>query len=231
MNIKACIFDLDGVIVDTAGYHFIAWRRLANELGFDFTEEENEKLKGVSRIKSLELILKWGDISVPEEKKQELTDRKNSWYVDYIRQMTPAEILDGVVPFLDELKNRGIRIGLGSASKNAPTIIEQVGLLDYFDVMIDGGKVPRGKGKPNPLTFQLGIDALDVRAEECIVFEDAEKGVDAALACGTYVIGIGDEQVLNHAHYVMPTFKDHTFDQVLQKIATISLDQKPIQQA
>jgi len=132
--IKACIFDLDGVIVDTAKYHFIAWRRLANELGFDFSEKENEKLKGVSRMDSLNLILKWGGVSLSEEEKLEWTDRKNGWYREFILKMEPDEILDGVIPFLDELEAKGIKIALGSSSKNAGTIIEQVGLKDRFEV-------------------------------------------------------------------------------------------------
>ena len=223
MEIKACIFDLDGVIVDTAKYHYSAWRRMANELGFDFSEAENEKLKGVSRRKSLEIILSWGGIEMEEATKQQMTDRKNEWYVEHILKMTADEILDGVVPFLTMAKVMGMRIGLGSASKNARTIIDQVGLTHFFDAFVDGTRIPRGMGKPNPLTFQLGTEELGVLPSECIVFEDAEKGVTAALDCGCYAVGIGAEDVLGHAHLVLPNFKNTTLAQVLNDLEKVSL--------
>ncbi len=223
MNVKACIFDLDGVIVDTARYHFTAWRRLANELGFDFSEAENEKLKGVSRRQSLNLILEWGGITIPEEEKTALTDRKNEWYVEHIRQMTADEILPGVVDFLNEVKWAGLRVGLGSASKNARTIITQVGLLEYFDAFVDGTLIPRGKGKPDPLTFQLGVEQLGVLSSECIVFEDAAKGVTAALNCGTYTVGIGSPEVLGHAHLVIPSFENYRLAEVMQLLETATM--------
>lgn len=211
--IKACIFDLDGVIVDTAKYHFIAWRRLANELGFDFSEKENEKLKGVSRMESLNLILKWGGVSLSDEEKLEWTDRKNGWYREFILKMEPDEILDGVLPFLDELEEKGIRIALGSSSKNASTIIEQVGLKDRFEVIIDGTKLSRSK--PDPQVFQLGAEAMGLQPEACMVFEDAEKGVDAALAGGFWAVGVGQSENLGHAHYVIPNFIGLDFETIV----------------
>lgn len=214
LNIKACIFDLDGVIVDTAGYHFKAWRRLANELGTDFTKEENEKLKGVSRRRSLELILEWGGVTIPEERFKELTDRKNSWYVEQIDQMTAEEILPGVVRFLTDLKERGMKIGLGSASRNAPRIIKRVGLEDYFDSMIDGGMVT--KGKPHPETFLKAAGQLGVMPANTIVFEDAEKGVTAALEGEMIAVGVGKEEILGHAHYVIPGFENLEYDVLLE---------------
>lgn len=215
-NIQACIFDLDGVIVDTAKYHFAAWRRLANELGFDFTEVENEKLKGVSRMGSLELILQWGGLEVADAIKQELAEKKNEWYVEYLQDMSAADILEGVLPFLDDLSRRGIRKGLGSASKNAITVVEKIGLLDQFEVIIDGYKAT--KSKPDPEVFAMGAAAMGVPAKECIVFEDAESGVAAALNGGFYAVGIGSPENLGHAHLVIPNFINQTFDTIVTSI-------------
>lgn len=216
--IKACIFDLDGVIVDTAKYHFIAWRRLANELGFDFTEAENEKLKGVSRMGSLELILKWGGKEVDEPTKLELADKKNEWYRAYLKDMSADDILEGVMPFLNELKQRGIHVGLGSASKNAMTVIEQIGLKDRFEVIIDGTKTT--KSKPDPQVFALGAEAMKIEPQACIVFEDAESGIQAALNGGFYAVGIGSPENLGHAHLVIPNFIGYSFDNILEGISS-----------
>jgi len=218
-SIQACIFDLDGVIVDTAKYHFLAWRRLANELGFDFTEKENEKLKGVSRMGSLELILQWGGVELDEAAKLELAERKNNWYVNYLQDMSPADILDGVMPFLEDLKKRGIRCGLGSASKNAMTVIEKIGLLDWFEVIIDGTKTT--KSKPDPQVFAMGADAMGVPHDQCIVFEDAESGIQAALNGGFYAVGIGKPENLGHAHLVISNFKNQNIDSILKGINNV----------
>lgn len=215
-TIQACIFDLDGVIVDTAKYHFLAWRRLANELGFDFTEMENEKLKGVSRMGSLELLLKWGGIEVDEAIKLELAEKKNEWYVEYLQDMSAADILEGVMPFLEDLKNRGVRKGLGSASKNAVTVIEKIGLLNWFEVIIDGHKAT--KSKPDPQVFAMGADAMGIAHDECIVFEDAESGVEAALNGGFYAVGIGSPENLGHAHLVIPNFIGQDFTSIVQQL-------------
>ncbi len=215
-NINACIFDLDGVIVDTAKYHFLAWRRLANELGFDFTEQENEKLKGVSRMGSLELILQWGGIQLNETEKLALADRKNNWYVEYLQDMSPADILEGVLPFLEDLKRHRIRIGLGSASKNALTVVERIGLTDTFEVIIDGNKAT--KSKPDPQVFVLGAAALGVSPSETIVFEDAESGVQAALNGGFYAVGVGSPINLGHAHLVIPNLIGHTFETIAEAV-------------
>lgn len=214
--IKACIFDLDGVIVDTAKYHFIAWRRLANSLGFDFSEEENEKLKGVSRIESLNLILQWGGIEKTEVEKEELATRKNNWYREYILKMDSSEILEGVVPFLDHLEQKGIRMAVGSSSKNAGTILEQVGLSHRFEAIIDGTKVSRSK--PDPQVFEMGAEEMGLSPRECIVFEDAPKGVDAALAGGFIAVGVGSEENLGHAQYVLPNFIGVSLQDILDGI-------------
>ena len=175
---KACIFDLDGVIVDTAKYHYLAWKDLADKLGFNFTIEHNERLKGVSRMDSLEILLEIGDISLTAEEKERYAHEKNELYRSYILKMERDEILPGILPFLDELKANDIKIALGSASKNAGTILEKVGITQYFDAIVDGTKV--SKAKPDPQVFLLGAELLNVEPKDCIVFEDAEAGVEAA---------------------------------------------------
>ena len=202
----ACIFDLDGVLVDTAIYHYKAWKRLANELGFDFTEQQNEKLKGISRTRSLELILEWSGIQKTAAEKQELATRKNEWYVDMISHMTPSEILPGAKEFLEALRQAGIRTALGSASKNAGIILEKVGLLPYFDVLVDGNTV--SASKPDPEVFLKGAVALGVTPANCVVFEDAEAGIQAAKAGGMKVIGIGDKTVLHEADLVISSLSE-----------------------
>lgn len=200
-GITACIFDLDGVIVDTAVYHFKAWKRLANELGFNFTEAQNEKLKGISRIRSLELILEWGSIERSAEEQHELATRKNEWYVDMVHHMTPGEILPGAKELLEALRGAGIKTALGSASKNAGVILEKVGIPSLFDVVIDGNMV--SASKPDPEVFMKGAEMLGVAPEQCIVFEDAIAGVQAAKAGGMMVVGIGEKDVLGDADLVV----------------------------
>ncbi len=206
MHISACLFDLDGVIVDTAKYHYLAWRRLANSLGFDFSEAQNEQLKGVSRMQSLRIILEMGGLQRSESELDKLAAQKNEWYLAYVDEMTPDEILPGVVSFLEDLQQSGIRIGLGSASKNARRILDHIGLTHFFDTIIDGNQTTRGK--PDPQVFLLGAQALGVDPNHCVVFEDAPKGVEAALAGGFYAIGIGSADHLGHAHLVIPGFED-----------------------
>lgn len=211
-SIKACIFDLDGVIVDTAKYHFKAWRRLANELGFDFSHSDNEKLKGVSRVESLKMILAWGGVEKTAEEQLALATRKNDWYTESIKTMPKEEILSGVVPFLKSLQTKGIKIGLGSASKNAKTILTQVDLLHFFEVIVDGNGVKNSK--PHPEVFLNGAKELGVLPEECIVFEDAAKGVEAALAGGFRAVGIGDSEVLKKAHLVIDDLEGWTLEKI-----------------
>ncbi|PXY01233.1 beta-phosphoglucomutase [Marinifilum breve] len=203
-KISACIFDLDGVVVDTAKYHYIAWKSLANELGFDFTEEDNERLKGVSRMRSLDILLEIGGVELDDKTKLELADKKNKNYVEYILKMTPDEILPGVKDFFNELKEQGIKIALGSASKNAMTILNQLELTDYFDAVVDGTHV--SNAKPDPEVFLKGAELLGVSPSECIVFEDAEAGVEAAINGNMKCVGIGSPDVLGKANIVVPGF-------------------------
>lgn len=211
-NTKACLFDLDGVIVDTAVYHFQAWRRLANELGFDFTEHQNEQLKGISRMESLELILQWGNVTLTEEEKIEWATRKNAWYLDLVKQMTPEEVLKGVPEFLTKLRANNIKIALGSASKNSKLILERINMLDYFDAIIDGNDIT--KGKPDPQVFLMGAEATHCKPEECVVFEDAVAGVQAGKAGGMKVIGVGSADILNEADFVIAGFEEMTIDRL-----------------
>jgi len=200
-SIKACIFDLDGVIVDTAVYHYKAWKRLANSLGFDFTEEQNEKLKGVSRVRSLELILQWGGITKTATEQEVLATEKNTWYVEMISHMKPDEILPGAKEFVQACRDAGIKTALGSASKNSMMILEKIGMVDLFDTIIDGNKV--SKAKPDPEVFLKGAEAVGVTPADCVVFEDAIAGVEAAVAGGMKSVGIGSPEVLTEANLVI----------------------------
>lgn len=211
---KACIFDLDGVIVDTARYHFIAWKALADELGFEFTEKDNERLKGVSRMRSLDILLEIGNKDIPQEKKEELAARKNEHYRTFITQMKPDEILPGAEEFIKDLKERKILIALGSASKNAMTILDRLQLTEWFDAVIDGTKV--SKAKPDPEVFLKGAKELNIAPENCVVFEDAEAGVEAALAGGMKCVGIGSPEVLGKAHLVVPGLHEMSFEKLTQ---------------
>ena len=191
--IKACIFDLDGVIVDTAHYHFLAWRRLAKELGVDLTESDNEKLKGVSRMQSLQTILDMGKIDIGKEKKESLADRKNEWFCEYIDAMKPEEIFPGVKQLITGMRKKGIKIALASSSKNAPRVIELLGVGDLFDVLVDGGMII--DTKPDPEIFLLAAQKLNISPKDCVVFEDAEAGVEAALRAGMKCVGVGSENL------------------------------------
>lgn len=211
-TIKACIFDLDGVIVDTAIYHYKAWKRLANSLGFDFTEHQNEQLKGVSRVRSLQLILGWGNVTKTEAEQEVLATQKNTWYMEMVNQMTPAEILPGAKEFLETCRAVGLKIALGSASKNSMTILDKLNLTDMFDAVIDGNKV--SKAKPDPEVFLAGAQALGMQPEECVVFEDAIAGVEAALAGDMKVVGIGSPDVLVGANLVIKGLDEMTLDRL-----------------
>ncbi len=212
MDLRGCIFDLDGVIVDTAKYHFMAWRRLAKELGFVFTLEDNEALKGVSRMASLEILLSKGGITVSEKEKETLAARKNGWYVEFISGMTPDEILPGSVNLLKALRKEGILTAIGSASKNAGTILDGIGLREMFDVIIDGNKI--SKAKPDPEVFLRGAEEMGLHPSTCVVFEDARAGIEAALAGGMKCVGVGSPELLGRADMVIPDLKKMTIKQL-----------------
>ena len=205
-TIKGCIFDLDGVIVNTTRYHYLAWKKLANALGFDFSEKDNESLKGVSRMESLEILLKAGGLSFDDETKLALAAKKNQWYVDYINAMEEDEVLPGAKEFIERLKAAGLKIALGSASKNALTILNRLRLADYFDVIIDGTKISRAK--PDPEIFLLAAQELGLPPAGCVVFEDAKAGVEAAKKAGMKCVGVGISSELYEVDAVIPGFEN-----------------------
>jgi beta-phosphoglucomutase len=201
-EMRAAIFDLDGVIVDTAKYHYLAWKCLANELGFEFTEADNERLKGVSRVHSLEILLEIGGLTLDDATKSQLAIRKNDWYIEYISNMDASEILPGAVEYLQSLRSRGLKIALGSASRNAPFILERLGISSLFDSVVDGNKV--SKAKPDPEVFLRAAEELNISPGECVVFEDAEAGIEAAHRAGMSTVGIGKPSILKEAEIVIP---------------------------
>ena len=199
--IRACIFDLDGVIVDTAHYHFLAWRRLARELGFELTEQQNEQLKGVSRMHSLDIILALGGVSLSQHEKELLANKKNAWFVDYLERMAPEEIFPGVKNLVRDLRSSGIKVALASSSKNAKTVIQLLHIQNDFDAVVDGTMITHSK--PHPEIFLLAARKLGVDPKDCLVFEDAEAGVEAALAAGMKCVGVGSPGQLGKADKVI----------------------------
>ncbi len=205
MKTRGFIFDLDGVIVDTAKYHFLAWKKLANSIGVDFSEEQNEQLKGVSRVKSLEKILSWGNKTISEKEFTDLMTSKNDDYLVHVNKMDENEILPDVTKTLDFLSSTNQSIALGSASKNARLILNKVNLMNKFHAIVDGTNV--SKAKPDPEVFLIAAKELKITPEECIVFEDSVAGIQAANEANMISIGIGDTATLHEADYV---FRDFT---------------------
>ncbi|MCX6332719.1 MAG: beta-phosphoglucomutase [Bacteroidia bacterium] len=214
MVLKGCIFDLDGVIVDTAKYHFLAWKRLADQLHIKFTVNNNERLKGVSRMDSIEIILELGNMRPDLKKKEEYAALKNKWYVEYITKMTPDEILPGSTELINELRRAGIKTAIGSASKNTPLILRRVGIEKLFDAVADGNVVH--KAKPDPEVFLAAARMLGLKPRCCIVFEDAIAGVQAAVNAGMACVGIGSPAILSKANCVVPGLKELTLEKLLQ---------------
>lgn len=208
MKTKAFIFDLDGVIVDTAKYHFLAWQKLAESLGITFTHDDNEQLKGVSRVRSLEIILGLGNVEATQEQKEQWLVQKNKDYLQYIDKMDDSEILPGVMKVLEFLKANNQLIILGSASKNARPILEKVNILNYFDDIVDGNDV--SNAKPDPEVFLVGAKKANQTNENAIVFEDSVAGIQAANIAGMMSIGIGEASVLNEADVVFNDFTEIT---------------------
>lgn len=205
MNKKGFIFDLDGVIVDTAKYHYLAWKALANSIGIDFTHIQNEQLKGVSRESSLKKILEWGNKTLSNEKFLKLMSKKNEEYLSYISNMDESEILPDVTKILSYLSQQNQPIALGSASKNSKQILEKVNLLHQFNAIVDGNDVTNAK--PDPEVFLKAANRVNIPVEDCVVFEDSVAGIQAANKANMISIGIGEVSVLNEADFV---FKDFT---------------------
>jgi beta-phosphoglucomutase len=208
-----CLFDLDGVLVDTAVYHYQAWKDLANSLGFDFTEAQNEHLKGINRIRSLQMILEWGGVEKTSAEQEVLATTKNEAYVKMISKMTENEVLPGSLKLLQDLKAAGIKIALGSASKNSGLILERTGLAPLFDAIVDGNHV--STSKPDPEVFLKGAELLGVDPQHCVVFEDAQAGVQAAIAGNMNVIGIGEAENLKGADLVIKDLSKITTEEIV----------------
>ncbi len=214
------IFDLDGVIVDTAKYHYRAWKTLADELGIPFSEEQNEQFKGVSRKRCLEILLDMGEIKASQNQKDAWLKEKNEAYLNYIQNMDTSEILPDVIKVLDHLKDSRIPMALGSASKNARPILEKVKLLTYFDAIVDGNSVT--KAKPDPEVFMIAAKNLEAAPLNCVVFEDALAGIAAANTAGMISIGIGEAEVLSEANYNFENFTQIDIDFLNTLIAELS---------
>jgi len=215
-GIEACLFDLDGVIVDTAKYHFVAWRQIAEELGFTFNERDNERLKGVSRQRSLDILLNIGRLTLDEESKAHLAEKKNGLYLDYVRNMTPDDILPGAERFLHACRAAGLKTALATASRNSALILDLLRIRSLFDVVVDGNKVKRTK--PDPEVFLLCAQELAVEPECCVVFEDAEAGIEAARAAGMFSVGIGNPAILKCADIVAPGLAHLVLQSVLSSL-------------
>ncbi len=210
MTKKAIIFDLDGVIVDTAKYHYIAWRKIAKDLGFDFSENENENLKGVSRVQSLEFILQKGNISLSQKEKEALLIAKNEHYLGLISNMDDSELLKGIKELLSALHKEKITFALGSASKNARRILEALQLTPLFSAIVDGTDV--SKAKPDPEVFLIAAKKLCFTPKNCIVIEDSKAGIEAANSVDMISVGIGSAEVLGEADYVLDNTTKLTID-------------------
>lgn len=206
--IKGFIFDLDGVITDTAELHYLAWKNLADSMRWAFDREVNEKLRGVSRMDSINIIKEHNGAAVSDEKLVELATLKNDLYVESLNQMTPSDYLPGAQELLNLLRKEGFLVALGSASKNSAKVLTQLGAKKYFDVIGDGNSV--SKSKPAPDIFLYGAEKLGLKPDECIVYEDAGSGVDAARSGGFHSVGIGPEERVGHADVRFDTMKEAT---------------------
>ncbi|MDZ5474411.1 beta-phosphoglucomutase [Bacillus sp. 31A1R] len=215
--LNAFIFDLDGVITDTAEYHFLAWQALAEDIGITFTREDNEELKGISRMESLEKILeiggRTGDFS--NEEKEALAAKKNDHYLTLIQKISPSDILPGMKEFIFTIKEKGLKLGLASASKNAFTVMEALGLKDEFDIIVDAKTVINGK--PHPEVFLTAAKHLGVDPVTCIGVEDAVAGVEAIKGSNMFAVAIGPKEAFPKADMVYEKTEDVSFDEIVSK--------------
>lgn len=212
--IKGVIFDLDGVIVSTDEYHYLGWQRMADEEGIYFDRQINERLRGVSRMESLDIILEKSKKEYNEEQKTDMATRKNNYYKEYLStELTPKNILPGVMSILNGLKEKGIKIAIGSSSKNTPSILKQIDLDRFFDATADGNDIK--KSKPDPEVFLLAAQRLGLKPEECLVVEDAEAGISAALAGGMKALAVGSAVSDNRAHLAAKDLSKITINRIL----------------
>lgn len=206
---KAFIFDLDGVLVSTDKYHYQAWKKMADDEDIYFDEKINDRLRGVSRMASLGIVLERAGRQYTEEEKVALANKKNDLYKDLLKNLTPADRLAGVTETLEKLRAEGFLLAVGSSSKNTPTILDKIGYGGYFDAVSDGNNIT--KSKPDPEVFVKAAEMLKLPAEECFVVEDAKAGIDAAKAGGFVSVGIGDA-----AHYDKTDYKILTMSDILK---------------
>ena len=218
---NGCIFDLDGVIVDTARYHFLSWNKLARNLGFEITEEDNEQLKGISRVDSLEIVLKLGNYTLPQKEKIKCLKSKNDYYLEYVQKLTARDALPGIEDFLIELNKESFKVGLGSASKNARGIIDKLDFTKYFHAVVDGTDVQ--KSKPDPEVFLRGANLLQLDPKKIVVFEDAQKGIAAAKKGGFIVVGVGDPKALQDADINIQTFKNYSVKDLIRSMSELAV--------
>jgi beta-phosphoglucomutase len=211
MTLRAFIFDLDGVLTDSAEYHYLAWKRLADEQGIPFSRLDNEALRGVSRRESLTLLLK--GLSISEETAQDWMERKNNYYIEFIRQMNPSDLLPGALQLLQEIRKAGLKIAIASASKNADDVIERIGLLGAVDILCDGYSV--NEPKPSPELFLYAARKLGIPPSECVVVEDATVGIQAAHAGGMRAIGLGPPERVGNAELILPSIYNHPLADIL----------------
>lgn len=216
---EGCIFDLDGVIVDTARYHFLSWNKLARNLGFEITEEDNEQLKGISRADSLDIVLKLGSYTLPQKEKIKCLKSKNDYYLEYVEKLGNKDALPGVEDFLAELNKESYKVALGSASRNARGIIDRLELTKYFHAVVDGTDVQ--KSKPNPEVFLKGANLLQIDPKRIVIFEDAQKGIAAAHSAGSLAVGVGDPKSLQDADINIQTFKNYTIKDLIGSMSEL----------
>lgn len=220
--IKGFIFDLDGVLVSTSKYHYLAWKEVSNDIGIDLALNDNERLKGVSRSRSLEIILELGGFKMCKAEQERLCARKNEIYLDYINSLQPSEVLPGVREFLEDVRKRGLGIALGSASKNARLILRKIKLTSYFNALIDGTVV--SNAKPDPEVFIKGAEELGIMAENCVVLEDAAVGIDAAHNAGMIAVGIGSKENLPKAGFLLLGFQNVNVDNLIKKCSQLTVE-------
>lgn len=216
--IRAFLFDLDGVLTDTSNYHYLAWKRLGEDLGIPFSPKENEALRGVSRRESLNLLLKGRQVS--ETEAQELMDRKNRYYQEMIEAISPANLLPGAQDILIELKALGIRRAIVSASKNAPQVIERLNLMPLINAVVDGNTPARSK--PYPDLFLIAAEKLELSAADCLVLEDAAAGIEAAHAAGMLAVGLGPVERVGAADLVLSSLEGQKAADILTRLKKIS---------
>lgn len=220
-EIKAVLFDLDGVIVFTDRYHYLGWKKLADERGWAFDEEVNNGCRGVPRMESLEVILRHNGVELPEAEKEELATRKNAYYVELLKGINEEDVYPGAVEFLKKIRATGVKTSLCSSSKNAPLVLESLGLAGYFDAVVTGADI--SKAKPDPEIFLLGAKWVGVEPENCVVFEDAPSGVAGALAAGMACVGVGSPELLTEAPVTITDYGTIDIDALLENGLTGSL--------